>query len=165
MTMALLAEIMEVVVIPLLGILTAYVVKLVNAKIEDINKERDNVLEEKYLTMLGATISDCVTATTQTYVESLKKQGKFNNDTFMQKFYNSFAIDSSIKLDRKQKLFDNPTADVVFFLENDQTLLSTIGLFCREYSMDLVKKNPVVARALRKIKDYVAAELLDIFNL
>ena len=39
MTMALLAEIMEVVVIPLLGILTAYVVKLVNAKIEDINKK------------------------------------------------------------------------------------------------------------------------------
>mgnify|MGYP003296398688 CR=1 FL=1 len=99
------------------------------------------------------------------YLVELKKQGKFNNDTFMQKFYNSFAIDSSIKMDRNQKIFDNPEVLVIFFLENDQTLLSTIGLFCREYSMDLVKKNPVVARALRKIKDYIAAELLDIFNL
>ena len=78
MTMTLLAEIMEIVVIPLLGILTAYIVKLVNTKIEDINENRNNALEEKYLIMLGETITDCVTATTQTYVESLKKQGAFD---------------------------------------------------------------------------------------
>jgi hypothetical protein len=50
-------------------------------------------------------------------------------------------------------------------LDNDQTLLATIGLFCREYSMDLVKKDPIIARALRKIKDYISVELLDLFNL
>lgn len=86
MTMSLLAEIMEVVVIPLLGILTAYVVKLVNAKIEDINKKRDNALEEKYLLMLGETITDCVIATTQTYVETLKKQGKFDAEAQKEAF-------------------------------------------------------------------------------
>ena len=32
----------------------------------------------KYLTMLSNTIIDCVIATNQTYVESLKKQGKFD---------------------------------------------------------------------------------------
>lgn len=78
MTMTLLAEIMEVVVVPLLGIITAYVIKWVDTKIEDIADERDSAIEKKYLDMLSDTITDCVVATTQTYVDSLKKQGKFD---------------------------------------------------------------------------------------
>jgi hypothetical protein len=81
------------------------------------------------------------------------------------KFYKAFAVNSYIKLERNKKLFDNPDAVVTFELDNDQTLLATIGLFCREYSMDLVKKDPIIARALRKIKDYISVELLDLFNL
>ena len=99
------------------------------------------------------------------YLIQLKSQDKFNNDVFMQKFYKSFAIESSIKLDREQKIFDNPEVSVVFYLDNNHTLLSTIGLFCREHSIDTNKNNPALARALRKIKDYISAELLDIFNL
>lgn len=78
--MELLAQIMEIVVIPLLGILTAYVVKVVNAKLEETAASRKNELEKKYLDMLSDTISDCVIATTQTYVETLKKQGKFDEE-------------------------------------------------------------------------------------
>ena len=78
MTMTLLAELMEVVVVPLLGIITAYVIKWVDTKIEDIADERDSAIEKKYLDMLSDTITDCVVATTQTYVDSLKKQGKFD---------------------------------------------------------------------------------------
>ena len=48
MTMTLLAQIMEVVIIPLLGILTAYVVKIVNAKLEEVSASRKNELEKKY---------------------------------------------------------------------------------------------------------------------
>lgn len=64
MTMTLLTQIMEVVVIPLLGILTAYVVKVVNAKLEEVSVSRKNELEKKYINMLNDTISDCVIATT-----------------------------------------------------------------------------------------------------
>ena len=64
MTMTLLAQIMEIVVIPLLGILTAYVVKIVNAKLEEISASHKNELEKKYINMLNDTISDCVIATT-----------------------------------------------------------------------------------------------------
>ena len=77
MTMELLSQIMEVVIIPLLGILTAYVVKVINAKMEQISSSRKNELEKKYLDMLSSTITECVMATTQTYVDSLKKQGAF----------------------------------------------------------------------------------------
>jgi hypothetical protein len=75
--MELLTQIMEVVIIPLLGILTTYIVKLVNTKINEISNKRENELEEKYLNMLGETITDCVIATTQTYVDTLKKKGEF----------------------------------------------------------------------------------------
>lgn len=116
MTMALLAEIMEVVVIPLLGILTAYVVKLVNARIEDINKERDNVLEEKYLTMLGATISDCVTATTQTYVESLKKQGKFDAEAQKEAFNQTYTAVMNILSEEAKKYLTVAVGDLNLYI-------------------------------------------------
>lgn len=116
MTMALLAEIMEVVVIPLLGILTAYVVKLVNAKIEDINKKRDNVLEEKYLTMLGATISDCVTATTQTYVESLKKQGKFDAEAQKEAFNQTYTAVMNILSEEAKKYLTVAVGDLNLYI-------------------------------------------------
>ena len=116
MTMALLAEIMEVVVIPLLGILTAYVVKLVNAKIEDINKKRDNVLEEKYLTMLGATISDCVTATTQTYVESLKKQGKFDAEAQKEAFNQTYTAGMNILSEEAKKYLTVAVGDLNLYI-------------------------------------------------
>ena len=78
MSVALLTEIMEVVIIPLLGILTAYTIKWINTKIKNISDERDSAIEKKYLDMLSNTITDCVVATTQTYVDNLKKQGKFD---------------------------------------------------------------------------------------
>ena len=76
--LALLYEIFEVCVIPLLGVLTVYIVKFIQKKTEELNSKNENELMNKYLTMLSDTIIDCVVATNQTYVESLKKQGKFD---------------------------------------------------------------------------------------
>ena len=76
--LALLYEIFEVCIIPLLGVLTVYIVKFIQKKTEELNSKNENELMNKYLTMLSDTIVDCVIATNQTYVESLKKQGKFD---------------------------------------------------------------------------------------
>lgn len=73
-----LALISDVCIIPLLGILTAYLVALIRNKIAEINNKTDNETAEKYLTMLSETVISCVIATNQTYVESLKKQNKFD---------------------------------------------------------------------------------------
>ena len=62
----LIKEIFEVCIIPLLGVLTAYFVKWVNAKSAELSASRENELEKKYLNMLNDTIADCVMATTQT---------------------------------------------------------------------------------------------------
>ena len=74
----LLADIFQVCIIPLLGVLTAFFVKWVNAKSAEIQNNIDDVTLRKYMEMLTQTISDCVIATNQTYVDSLKEQGKFD---------------------------------------------------------------------------------------
>lgn len=89
-------QIFEVCIIPLLGILTAFFVKWVNAKSADLASKSKNDLEAKYITMLNNTISDCVIATTQTYVDALKKQGAF--DAEAQKVAFTMTYESVIKM-------------------------------------------------------------------
>ena len=70
--------IFEVCIIPILGVLTAFFVKWVNAKSAEVSANLDNATLTKYLNMLTETITNCVIATNQTYVESLKAQGAFD---------------------------------------------------------------------------------------
>ena len=96
MGMEMLAEIFEVCIIPLLGVLTAYFIKFVNAKSAEIDAKVKNETQKKYLEMLNNTITDCVIATTQTYVDSLKKQGTF--DAEAQKVAFTMTYESVVKL-------------------------------------------------------------------
>lgn len=82
----LLYQILEVCVIPLLGILTAYFVKWVNAKSAEIQNKVDNDTADKYIGMLNDTISACVIATNQTYVEALKKENAFTPEAQKEAF-------------------------------------------------------------------------------
>ena len=74
----LLTQIFEVCSIPLLAVLTTYIVKYIQVKNAEITAKSENELVDKYVNMLSYTISSCVVATNQTYVEALKKQGKFD---------------------------------------------------------------------------------------
>lgn len=79
-------SIFQVCIIPLLGVLTAYFVKWVNAKKAEIQTTIDDATLKKYMDMLASTITDCVIATNQTYVESLKQQGKFDAEAQAEAF-------------------------------------------------------------------------------
>ena len=96
MGMEMLDQIFEVCIIPLLGVLTAYFIKFVNAKSAEIGTKVKNETQKKYLEMLNSTITDCVIATTQTYVDSLKKQGTF--DAEAQKVAFTMTYESVVKL-------------------------------------------------------------------
>ena len=96
MGMEMLAEIFEVCIIPLLTVLTAYFIKFVNAKSAEIGTNVKNETQKKYLEMLNNTITDCVIATTQTYVDSLKKQGTF--DAEAQKVAFTMTYEAVVKL-------------------------------------------------------------------
>ena len=87
--LALLSDIFEVCVLPLLGVLTMYIVKFIQVKSAEITGKVDHDLADKYINMLAVTIENCVIATNQTYVESLKLQGKFNMEAQKEAFRKS----------------------------------------------------------------------------
>lgn len=75
-----LSEIFQICLIPLLGILTKYLVTYISAKSAEMQGQAQNETAKKYLQMASETITACVLATNQTYVESLKTQGKFDKE-------------------------------------------------------------------------------------
>lgn len=79
-------QIFELCVIPLLGVLTMYLVQFIRKKSQEIIDKTDSELADKYIRMLTDTITTCVIATNQTYVESLKKQGKFDAEAQKEAF-------------------------------------------------------------------------------
>ena len=100
-----LSQLFELVLIPLLGVLTAFFVKWLRAKEKEINNNLDNDIAEKYLTMVAETITDCVIATNQTYVESLKKAGSFDAEAQKAAFNKTYeAVIHVLSKDAKEYL-------------------------------------------------------------
>ena len=85
-TLQMISEIINVCIIPLLGVLVNYLVKFMNAKSKELEAQTDSAIAKKYISMLSHTITSCVIATNQTYVESLKKQGKFDAEAQKEAF-------------------------------------------------------------------------------
>jgi hypothetical protein len=78
--LSILYQIIEVCIIPLLGVLTAYFVKFINLKSAEFQAKVENDTADKYIAMLADTITTCVVATNQTYVEALKKDNAFTKE-------------------------------------------------------------------------------------
>ena len=84
--MELVFQIIEVCVIPLLGVLTTFLVKWIKKKSEEIDANIENEIGKKYLEMLSSTIETCVLAVQQTYVDTLKKEDAFTKEKQIEAF-------------------------------------------------------------------------------
>ena len=105
-------EIFQICLIPLLGILTKYFIQYIQVKSNEIqakNKERENYEYteklNKYIKMLTDTITKCVIATNQTYVEALKKQGTFDLKAQKVAFQKTLlAVQATLSVEAKKYL-------------------------------------------------------------
>lgn len=79
-------QIFEIVIFPLLAALTVYLVAFIHTKRKQLQEKTKNETLVKYLEMLDKTITDCVIATNQTYVNSLKSQNKFDAEAQKEAF-------------------------------------------------------------------------------
>ena len=102
--------------LPLLGILSAYIIKWLKAKEIEILDKVDNDTADKYISLLFETISDCVSATTQTYVEALKKQGKFNAEAQKIAFAKSYEAVLAVLTDDAKMYLTNIYGDLNAFI-------------------------------------------------
>ena len=85
-SITLLQQIFEVCIIPLLGVLTAFAVAYIKAKMNELSAAAGNATEQKYLKMISETITKCVIATNQTYVDSLKNKDAFSKEAQKEAF-------------------------------------------------------------------------------
>ena len=95
----------QVIILPLLGILTKYLVAWISAKTDELKQQKDNELYDKYLDLLETTITDCVIATNQTYVDTLKAEGKFDAEAQKLAFQKTYdAVMAILTEDAKEYL-------------------------------------------------------------
>ena len=102
-----LQQVLEVVIIPLLGILTTVLIKYINSKSKESDYKTDNLLHQKYIYMLNDTITSCVLATSQTYVDTLKKEGKFDTEAQKKAFKMTYeSVMNILTDDAKSYLYE-----------------------------------------------------------
>ena len=111
-------EIIEVCLIPLLGVLVTYLVKYINTKGKELEANTDNELAKKYISRLSSTITNCVIATNQTYVETLKKQGKFDAEAQKEAFNMTLNAVMALLTDEAKKYLSEIYGDLNTYITN-----------------------------------------------
>ena len=110
--MVLLQQIFELCIIPLLGVLTMYIVNYIKARTTELK------ILVKYLDMLSTTVIECVIATNQTYVNSLKGQNAFTEEAQKIAFQKTYdAVIATLSDDAKEYL-TNIYGDLSTFIMN-----------------------------------------------
>ena len=84
--LSILYQILQLCVVPILGVLTTYAVSYIETKRKETTNKIDNETADKYVNMLASTITNCVIATNQTYVEALKKDNAFTAEAQKEAF-------------------------------------------------------------------------------
>lgn len=111
-------KVFEVALVPILAAATLYVVSLVNTKKRELLEKTKNETTKKYIEMLDKTIVECVLATNQTYVESLKKQGSFDLDAQKEAFRLTYEAIMNILTDDAQEYLSEAINDLETYITN-----------------------------------------------
>lgn len=114
--MELVYDILKLCIIPMLGVLTTYAVKWLSAKETEVLERVDNETADKYLTMIFETVRDCVSATTQTYVDTLKKKGSFDAEAQKEAFKMTYDAVISILADDAKDYIVEVYGDLTAYL-------------------------------------------------
>ena len=116
MTMQMLQDIFFTCVIPLFGILCVYGIAFLKKYAEGIKEQTDNDLYDKYIDMLVSTIETCVIATNQTYVDELKKQGKFGPEEHDIAYHKTLDAVKALLSEEAQKYLATIYGDLDFYI-------------------------------------------------
>ena len=113
-----LTQFFELILFPLLIIGSTYLIYFLNVKTKEIKDKIDNDTLNKYLDMLNSTITQCVIATTQTYVSSLKQQGKFDAEAQKIAFQKTYDNVMSILTAESKYYLQTALGDLEAYVNN-----------------------------------------------
>lgn len=98
-------EVLYVVIIAVVPVLAKYIVDLLNSKREEINARAESFAFQDAILRAIQLVQDAVDTTSQTYVEALKKEGKFDSESQKK------AMDMTIQ--SVEKLMDKDMKDLI----------------------------------------------------
>jgi hypothetical protein len=101
----LLKQVLDIILVLLIGGALAYFVAILKSKTK-------NERVEKYIDMLDHTIMECVRATNQTYVDSLKKAGTFDEAAQKYAFEMTFNAVAAVLTDEARKYLSEVIKDL-----------------------------------------------------
>ena len=113
-----LEQVFELVIYPVLSIAGIYLTFLIGVKIKELKQKTNNDTAKKYLDMLHRTISSAVLATTQTYVDSLKQQGKFDEEAQKIAFKQTYDAVMKVLTDEAIKYITTSVGDLETYVTN-----------------------------------------------
>lgn len=116
--MVLLQQVFELCIVPLLGIITAYIIAFIKAKTAELKTTNSNEILVKYLDMLSTTIVECVIATNQTYVNSLKGQNAFDEAAQKVAFQKTYDAVIAVLSDDAKEYLTHIYGDLTVFITN-----------------------------------------------
>ena len=116
-TITLLNQIFSLCIVPLLGILTGFLVNLIRIKKNDLIVATNNELTQKYLEFLGTTIETCVVATNQTYVNALKDKNAFDEEAQKEAFRITYEAVLGIVNEDVQRVLMMVTDDLELYIK------------------------------------------------
>lgn len=116
--MELLVQIVQVCILPLLGILTKFLVDFLSTKRDELKTKTDSEIAQKYTDMIYQTVVDCVVATNQTYVDALKKDGAFTPEAQKEAFRQTLDAVLAILSEDAKDYIRETTGDLNTYLTN-----------------------------------------------
>ena len=108
----------ELVVYPVISIAGIYLTYLISVKIKELKQKTTDSTTHKYLDMLNNTISSAVLATTQTYVEALKKEGKFDAEAQKNAFKQTYDAVMKVLTEEAKKYIITIVGDLETYVTN-----------------------------------------------
>lgn len=111
-----LQQIFELCIIPLFAIITRSLVIYISTKKDELKSKTDNELAKKYLDLLNDTIANCVIATNQTYVETLKKGNAFTADAQKAAFEKTYQAVIATLSEEAQKYLPEVVGDLQTYI-------------------------------------------------
>lgn len=112
-----LTTLIQVVVIPAIPVLVTYLVKYLKAKADQTTTKIDNELIRTYIQEATDAVLQAVTYTTQTYVDSLKKQGKFDKEAQQTAFNTAKNIALQLLTAEAKQMIEDLYGDLMLWLE------------------------------------------------
>lgn len=111
-------KIFELIVYPVLSIGGIYLTYLISVKIKELKQKTNDETARKYLDMLNATISTVVLSTTQTYVDALKREGKFDIEAQKNAFNMTYEAVMKVLTDEAKKYLVTAVGDLETYITN-----------------------------------------------